>query len=782
MLDLNHILTCFEGGDPAHGHPHHHAEASGMVMNAKAKDLGGLLRTSLNEDDCVIPKRLAEYADPLKPFDSGTDGPVYIQLHGYDKHYDYHTCSGWYLLKQHLKAGRHYAVSVLGPDVGPVKQIDLHNPTDDDWFAGTVLVKRFTPEGSDGKDPMHSDAWAEFKVNKWLVSPDHSEESVVRTATPHFVASDGPEGTVLRYINGQPICQPTGPKAEIQSLLERYLLQKQSALKEQLEKNSATTQAVQAAEKFRVEAIQVVDHAINTLNLLTNDKWPVGDKTDHMQFLQTALVLLESYMGECRSGVRATNPERDELDVGTELMDRLYRRKQILQDNRDQISLTLTQAASSQVEQCRAFGNILVDLRDSYSGTKWQMLRRGPIVQIFLFPYDLSVLRRSPASLRSSELRDATIDNSMGSSKYIAAIYPANSARGMDVALKFPASISREVEARMRLTIRIRPLTHEDTVEVKREMPTKRGKRKRGQDDGAPVDQTRPKAEVPPVVPSSAERAAAIDEVSFEGMMNDRAVQASGWAWGSGQHESRPHYSKPDISGSTTPQIHLVHLPKSIQLTISLEPLHKLIEEPMSPLEELAAAEMKHRVLDRLAHSYDPELATMLTTPSCSASRKDTTLLDEIVLAIVMAVGRMLFSPRVQQAYARMIRTLKEVMPGDLLTQREMRTALRASLRDNYHLYPEEAVVQYLQPESSYSLYPASKAGMQKVQARRYLCLRMLKGRCCLDWVKLILAEHAYDVMTWSRFSTWCEVTLPWIAATRWLGTVPEDRARCMAL
>ncbi|KAF4708373.1 hypothetical protein FOZ63_033127, partial [Perkinsus olseni] len=646
-----------------------------MVMNAKAKDLGGLLRTPLNEDYCVIPKRLAEYADPLKPFDSGTDGPVYIQLHGYDKHYDYHT--------------------FLGPDVGPVKQIDLHNPTDDDWqlyarFAGTVLVKRFTPEGSDGKDPMHSDAWAEFKVNKWLVSPDHPDESVVRTATPHFVASDGPEGTVLRYINGQPISQPTGPKAEIQSLLERYLLQKQSALKEQLEKNSATTQAVQAAEKFRVEAIQVVDHAINTLNLLTNDKWPVGDKMEHMQFLQ----------------VRATNPERDELDVGTELMDRLYRRKQILQDNRDQISLTLTQAASSQVEQCRAFGNILVDLRDNCSGTKWQMLRRGPIVQVFLFPYDLSVLRRSPASLRSSELRDATIDNSMGSSKYIAAIYPANSARGMDVALKFPASISREVEARMRLTIRIRPLTHEDTVEVKREMPTKRGKRKRGQDDGAPVDQTRPKAEVPLVVSSSAERAAAIDEclreaqktiismVSFEGMMNDRPVQARGWAWGSGQHESRPHYSKSDISGSTTPQIHLVHLPKSIQLTISLEPLHKLVEEPMLPLEALGAAEMKHRVLDRLAQSYDPELATMLMTASCSASRKDTTLLDEIVLAIVMPVGRILFTPRVQQAYARMIRTLKEAMPGDLLTQREMRTALRASLRDNYHLYPEEAVVQ----------------------------------------------------------------------------------------
>ncbi|KAF4681593.1 hypothetical protein FOZ60_011935 [Perkinsus olseni] len=442
---------------------------------------------------------------------------------------------------------------------------------------------------------------------------------------PIAAPSAGPEGTVLRYINGQPICQPTGPKAEIQSLLERYLLQKQSALKEQLEKNSATTQAVQAAEKFRVEAIQVVDHAINTLNLLTNDKWPVGDKTEHMQFLQ----------------VRATNPERDELDVGTELMDRLHRRKQILQDNRDQISLTLTQAASSQVEQCRAFGNILVDLRDNCSGTKWQMLRRGPIVQVFLFPYDLSVLRRSPASLRSSELRDATIDNSMGSSKYIAAIYPANSARGMDVALKFPASISREVEARMRLTIRIRPLKHEDTVEVKREMPTKRGKRKRGQDDGAPVDQTRPKAEVPPVVPSSAERAAAIDEclreaqktiismVSFEGMMNDRPVQARGWAWGSGQHESRPHYSKPDISGSTTPQIHLVYLPKSVQLTISLEPLHKLIEEPMSPLEELGAAEMKNRVLDRLAQSYDPELATMLTTPSCSAPRKDTTLLDE---------------------------------------------------------------------------------------------------------------------------------------------------------
>ncbi|KAF4705616.1 hypothetical protein FOZ63_027431 [Perkinsus olseni] len=183
---------------------------------------------------------------------------------------------------------------------------------------------------------------------------------------PIAAPSAGPEGTVLRYINGQPICQPTGPKAEIQSLLERYLLQKQSALKEQLEKNSATTQAVQAAEKFRVEAIQVVDHAINTLNLLTNDKWPVGDKTDHMQFLQ----------------VRATNPERDELDVGTELMDRLHRRKQILKDNRDQISLTLTQAASSQVEQCRAFGNILVDLRDNCSGTKWQMLRRGPIVQV----------------------------------------------------------------------------------------------------------------------------------------------------------------------------------------------------------------------------------------------------------------------------------------------------------------------------------------------------------------------------------------------------------------
>lgn len=55
--------------------------------------------------------------------------------------------SGWYLLKQHLKAGRHYAVSILGPDVGPVKQIDLHNPTDDDWWvrrasSGGTLYKQ----------------------------------------------------------------------------------------------------------------------------------------------------------------------------------------------------------------------------------------------------------------------------------------------------------------------------------------------------------------------------------------------------------------------------------------------------------------------------------------------------------------------------------------------------------------------------------------------------------------------------------------------------------------
>lgn len=44
-------------------------------------------------------------------------------------------------------------------------------------------------------------------------------------------------------------------------------------------------------------------------------------------------------------------------------------------------------------------------------------------VQVFLFPYDLEVLHHSTtAALRSSELRDATIDNSMGSSKYIAAM------------------------------------------------------------------------------------------------------------------------------------------------------------------------------------------------------------------------------------------------------------------------------------------------------------------------------------------------------------------------
>mmetsp|Transcript_4396 Transcript_4396/g.3573 ORF Transcript_4396/g.3573 Transcript_4396/m.3573 type:complete len:164 (+) Transcript_4396:3-494(+) len=141
-----------------------------------------------------------------------------------------------------------------------------------------------------------------------------------------------------------------------------------------------------------------------------------------------------------------------------ELLERLERRKEILEDDREQIALTLSQAASSQVEQCRAFGAILKGLRDNGDGTKWQMLHRGAVVQVFLFPYDLSVLTRPPAMVRSSELRDATVDNSKGSNKYIAAIYPANSAKGINVAVKFPAGISREIEGRWRLSVRIRPL------------------------------------------------------------------------------------------------------------------------------------------------------------------------------------------------------------------------------------------------------------------------------------------------------------------------------------
>ncbi|KAF4658890.1 hypothetical protein FOL47_007796 [Perkinsus chesapeaki] len=61
-----------------------------------------------------------------------------------------------------------------------------------------------------------------------------------------------------------------------------------------------------------------------------------------------------------------------------------------------------------------------------------------------------------------------------------------------------------------------------------------------------------------------------------------------------------------------------------------------------------------------------------------------------------MTSGRIMFAPTILQAYARMLRTLKEAMPGDVLTQREMRLALRGSLRDNYSLYPEQAVLQEL--------------------------------------------------------------------------------------
>ncbi|KAF4658889.1 hypothetical protein FOL47_007795 [Perkinsus chesapeaki] len=430
--------------------------------------------------------------------------------------------------------------------------------------------------------------------------------------------TSGSEGTVLRYINGQAICQPTGPKAEIQSLLERYLLQKQSAMREQLENNSATTRAVQSAEKLRVEALQVVDHAINTLNLLTNDKWPVGDKTENMQFLQ----------------VRATNPERDELDAGRELLDRLERRKDILEDDRKQISLTLSQAASSQVEQCRAFAAVLKGLRDNGEGTKWQMLHRGAVVQVFLFPYDLSVLTRPTSVVRSSELRDATVDNSKGSNKYIAAIYPANSAKGMNVALKFPAGISKEVEGRWRLSAFLLGGVHLMSLSGIPPNPPLLAVLKCG---STQVQSAGVKVAVPPVVPSGlTDRAKCIDlclkeaqktivsMVAFEAMMSDKPIQARHWAWGAGQHNSRPHYSKADATGKVTPQIRTVNLLKSSTVTIALEPLYVILGTPMTPLEELAASQMKHIVLTRLAGSYDPDLSAALVS-----SPQNATLLDQ---------------------------------------------------------------------------------------------------------------------------------------------------------
>ncbi|EER08519.1 hypothetical protein Pmar_PMAR019324 [Perkinsus marinus ATCC 50983] len=84
-----------------------------------------------------------------------------------------------------------------------------------------------------------------------------------------------------------------------------------------------------------------------------------------------------------------------------------------------------------------------------------------------------------------------------------------------------------------------------------------------------------------------------VSMVAFEAMMSDNPLRASGWAWGSGQHQRRPHYSKPDINGIIKEQLHVVYLPKSIQVTMALEPLHKVMDNPMSPLEELGAAEMK---------------------------------------------------------------------------------------------------------------------------------------------------------------------------------------------
>jgi len=114
------------------------------------------------------------------PETTGTQGHVQVRLHGSIDASGPDHCSGWINLKRGFVAGKSYEMSVVGPDVGHVRQIDLKNKSSQHWKPADVLVRRLAV-GS-------PDPWVEFAMGaKSLGRPDLPKASFLPEKIPHSV-------------------------------------------------------------------------------------------------------------------------------------------------------------------------------------------------------------------------------------------------------------------------------------------------------------------------------------------------------------------------------------------------------------------------------------------------------------------------------------------------------------------------------------------------------------------------------------------------------------------
>ena len=112
------------------------------------------------------------------PQTTGTDGAVSVRLHGSLSQGGPDSCSGWIPLKRGLTAGKSLELSIVGPDVGHVRQVDFKNESTQHWKPAEISVKRL----------VAGEPWAEFNVGKdFIGAPDKPVVSLLPEKTAKLI-------------------------------------------------------------------------------------------------------------------------------------------------------------------------------------------------------------------------------------------------------------------------------------------------------------------------------------------------------------------------------------------------------------------------------------------------------------------------------------------------------------------------------------------------------------------------------------------------------------------
>lgn len=112
------------------------------------------------------------------PRTTATEGLLQVRLHGSLDQGSADNCSGWIPLKKGFAAGKSLELSIVGPDVGHVRQVDLKNENDQHWKPAEFIVKRL----------VHGEPWVEFHVGKnFIGAPDHKEVSLLPEKTAKLI-------------------------------------------------------------------------------------------------------------------------------------------------------------------------------------------------------------------------------------------------------------------------------------------------------------------------------------------------------------------------------------------------------------------------------------------------------------------------------------------------------------------------------------------------------------------------------------------------------------------